>query len=363
MVTKPKAEQPRDAEQSGVVAPRDMHTADAVAWRIEWDFGRAEVQALGAMLGPVTFRLDAGRELEAMHVANWAGQADASDLPGVLKRLRGEWPCVPFGRTDVPDDLPAGWLSFSADDAWPHGYGANNLWTCDEAGPRHVALSIDYPESSPVGRLERRISADPLSAALDIELTIHPRTTLTLPVGLHPTFRLPGVSARVRLDLAGNEGIFTYPSCDAGTSAVLQPDARGASLDAMPGLEGAIDLSRLPLSMDVEELLQVRGLRGNGERAPLSLHYLDHDARVDLWWDTEVLPDLMLWVSNRGRCHFPWQGRHVALGAEPVNSVFDLGRIARPPLGHALSDRRGVPLTAGQPWTTRYRLAAHRVGA
>jgi hypothetical protein len=47
----------------------------------------------------------------------------------------------------------------------------------------------------------------------------------------------------------------------------------------------------------------------------------------------------------------------VALGAEPVNSVFDLGRVARPPDGHALADRLGIALQAGQAWRTRYRIA------
>jgi hypothetical protein len=66
----------------------------------------------------------------------------------------------------------------------------------------------------------------------------------------------------------------------------------------------------------------------------------------------------MLWMSNRGRPEFPWQGQHVALGAEPVNSVFDLGRVARPPAGHPLADRLGIALQAGKTWRTRYRIAA-----
>jgi hypothetical protein len=37
-------------EAAGAPAP--------LAWHLSWDHGHAEVQALGAMLGPVSFRLD-----------------------------------------------------------------------------------------------------------------------------------------------------------------------------------------------------------------------------------------------------------------------------------------------------------------
>ena len=39
------------------------------SWRLAWEHGSAEVQSLGAMLGPLSLRIGAGRELEIMHVA------------------------------------------------------------------------------------------------------------------------------------------------------------------------------------------------------------------------------------------------------------------------------------------------------
>lgn len=341
-----------------------MHAADMqqvlapLAWRLEWAYGRAEVQALGAMLGPLHFRLDAERDLQVMHVAPWAGTTDSLALPGVLRRLRGEWPCVPFGRTDLPPDLPAGWEPLASDDIWPHGYSANHRWSCDHASSDRLALAIDYPQDSPVARIERHIRAVPDAPALDMELVIWPRRSLRLPAGLHPTFRLPHPRGRVQLELGHHTGIFSYPSRSAGAITHLLPDCRSESLQAMAGADGPIDLSHLPLSQDGEELLQVRAVGNGAGSAPLSLHYLDYDARVGLWWDTRQFPDLMLWMSNRGRPEFPWDGRHVALGAEPVNSVFDLGRVARPPAGHPLADRLGITLQAGHAWRTRYRIAA-----
>jgi hypothetical protein len=330
------------------------------AWRLEWAHGRAEVQALGAMLGPVHFRLDGDRTLQVMHVAPWAGAGAAPALPGILRSLRGEWPCVPFGRTDRPSDLSPDWSALAPDPdaAWPHGFGANHAWACDDASSERLSLSIDYPADAPVARLERHLSAVPDAPAIDIDLVIHARRAVHLPVGLHPTFRLPQAPGRVQVELGAHEGIHSYPSRSAGAISRLAPDRRADALHAMAGSAGPIDLSRLPLAAASEELLQVRGVRAGAGGAPFSLHYLDEDAHVGLWWDTRRFPDLMLWVSNRGRPEYPWDGCHVALGAEPVNSVFDLGRVARPPAGHPLADRIGIALAPGQAWRTRYRIGA-----
>jgi hypothetical protein len=329
-------------------------------WRLVWDYGSAEVQSLGGMLGPVSLRLGGERELEVMHVAPWAGMTRAAALPGLMRRLRGEWPCVPFGRTDIPADLPAGWTTHPPGDAWSHGYASNHRWQCIEASPHRVHLAIDYPADADVARIERVIAVDPHAPALDISLTIWSRRASRLPAGLHPTFRLPPTPGRVKVLLGSHDGIYSYPTHAAGAISRLQPDTRSECLSSMAGIDDPLDLSRLPLSGPAEELMQVRSPRGAVGAAPFALHYLDYDACVGLWWDTAQLPDLMLWVSNGGRIHFPWMSRHLALGAEPVNSLFDLGRVAAAPPGHPLADRLGLALGPEQPWHTDYRIAAWR---
>jgi len=348
-----------------------MHADDAArlaaanntgrGWRLSWDHGSAEVQALGGMLGPVSLRLDDERELDLMHVAPWAGTTGAAGLPGVLRRLRGEWPCVPFGRADTPTDLPPGWRTRASDDAWMHGYAANQRWTCIEASPLRVHLAIDYPADNAIARIERVIAADPNAPALDISLSIWVRRPARVPVGLHPTFRIPPAPGRVRVALGTHAGIHSYPTGAPGAVSRLLPDTRSATLSALAGIDGPLDLSHLPLSMPAEELMQVRAIRGSdgaGGQPPFALHYLDYDASVGMWWDTEQLPDLMLWISNGGRINYPWMSRHLAVGAEPLNSLFDLGRVAQAPDGHPLADRLGLTLHPDQPWHTRYRIAA-----
>jgi hypothetical protein len=78
----------------------------------DWAQGRLTVQALGAMLGPVTFRLPDGREVSPLHVAPWADDPQAASLPGILRARRGDFACVPFG-ADRALDLAGDWSPLS----------------------------------------------------------------------------------------------------------------------------------------------------------------------------------------------------------------------------------------------------------
>ena len=75
--------------------------------RLDWAHGQAELQTLGGMLAPVVFRAAGWPDFPPLQVAPWADEPGAAQWPGGLRRLRGEWPCVPFGRCDRPEDLPA----------------------------------------------------------------------------------------------------------------------------------------------------------------------------------------------------------------------------------------------------------------
>lgn len=338
---------------------RRMNPADGMR-SLTWPHGRVEVQRLGAMLGPLRFEAPGHQPFEPLQVAPWADEPGAAALPGILRRLRGEWPCVPFGRTDRPHDLPAAWSRREPDDDAGHGHGSNHEWhwlPSDDA--LQLRLAIDYPATSAVRRLERRIRARADAPALDIELHIEMRRPQRLPVALHPVLRLD--AGRVELHVEHDRGGVTYPvPCEPGISR-LAPDHRFEALHSVPlaatapaAVDGrSVDASRLPLPFDGEELLMLRGLQ-----APLEARFIDHGWTFVLDWDRALLPDLMLWISQRGRQGWPWNGRHLGLGVEPVNGPFDLGRVAEPPPGHAAASHLGVALDPARPCVLRYSLRA-----
>lgn len=316
-----------------------------------WPHGRAQLQRLGAMLGPVVFKRPGVPDFAPLQVAPWADEPDAAQLPGILRRLRGEWPCVPFGRTDRPDGLADDWAARTPSDDWGHGYASNHAWQW-QSGEDPLALSLAIEPPGPLRRLTRTVRALAQAAALEITLVVEAREPCRLPIALHPTFRLDTGAVQLLLPQHGT-GV-TYPvNAEPGVSR-LAPDRSFEGLAQVPCAGGgSVDLTRFPLPFDTEELLQLRDVAG-----PVTLRYLDAGWSVQLEWEHRPLPDLMLWVSHRGRTHTPWNGRHWALGVEPVHGVFDLGRIAAPPADHPLADRTGIALDPDVPLVLRYCLSA-----
>jgi hypothetical protein len=321
---------------------------------LDWANGRLTVQRLGAMLAPVVFRLRDGREASPLHVAPWAGEAGSDALPGILQRLRGEWPCVPFGYGRA-QALAGDWAGLVAEPGtWPHGESSNRDWDWAETEGA-LALTLDHAPDNPIARLERVIRPDPAAAAVDITLTIHPRRDCRLPIGLHPVFRVPDDGRGVRLDTGAEGSVLTFPGALEPGIFRFSPGAEAASLAQVPLTAGGqVDATRLPLPLATEDLLQIAGASGR-----VALDYLAEGFRAELTWDRALFPSVILWLSNRGRQAAPWSGRHLAVGVEPVAAAFDLGTAIS--AGDNPISRRGVATAvdfrAGQPVTTRYRIA------
>lgn len=323
-----------------------------------WKFGALTVQRHGAMLAPITFVLRNGVQASPMTIAPWAEERPAEPLPGILQRLRGEWPCVPFGYSVTDQTSPPEWaalMSPAEADEEIHGHSSNHPWQWLQGDERSLRLAIDYPKTSPIRRLERAITPDPDAPAVDIELTIHVRDACRLPLGLHATFRLPNEAAKARIEPSAFDNGRTYPGTVEPSAPLFAIDKVFSSLGAVPGRDGSmIDATRVPFAADTEELLQLNGI------GSVALANEADGYRVRLSWQKEHFPSLLLWMSNRGRKAEPWSGRHLALGMEPICSPFGLGpatAAADNPIA-----RSGTPtardFAAGESFTTRYRIEA-----
>jgi len=325
---------------------------------IAWEYGIVSVERRGGMLAPALFVLPDGRQVAPFQVAPWFSEPAAQTLSGLMPRLRGDWPCIPFG-FDVDRDPFADWPRSRAADAVDegHGFGANHDWTFAEDRPDALSLFIDYPQSHPIARLERRIAPDPSGPAIDVELTVHPRRDCRLPIGIHPTFRLPAATGMFEIALDSSTRIATFPG-ELDASAIFSP-GRFAEISSVPLKRGGtLDIRRIPLADNTEELVQVLDTGGG-----ILLRNHQEGYAVRLSWNATDFPSFLLWLSNRGRTIEPWRGRHLALGVEPVCSAFDLGtaisQVANP------LNERGIPTVhafeAGRAWTTRYRFVVEAV--
>lgn len=344
----------------------DTTTQSASLGALSWDRGRIEVRALGGMLGPVEVTLDDGRTIAPFATAPWVDEPPTDwekTAPPLLKGLRGDWLCLPFGSPGKPrTDLDPAWLDgldpdLRSQDGAQHGACANAPWTREVEGPNALAFSCAPDIAFPIARLDRRIDVTEGSATIGIETRVTPRTDCTLAWGGHPTFRLPQQPGGFEIAFEADPiKVLTFPGIfEAGVSRV-EPAQIVAGLASIPMRDGSIQsFAALPLAFDTEELLLVIG---HGGRIRLTNHVERY--RIRMTWDPAIFPSVLLWVSNRGRTYAPWNGRFVGLGVEPVYSAFDLGH------AHAMNDRSplrqlGIPTAmdfkAGEPVATRYEIA------
>jgi hypothetical protein len=307
------------------------------------------------MLGPTLFVLPDGRQVAPFQVAPWADEPGGEDLPGILKRLRGEWPCVPFG-SDADRASADGWPGSRAAgtiDPFPHGFSSNNPWRFEGGNPGGILLAIEYPEGHPIRGLRRTVTPDPEKAALDFTLEIDVRRDCGLPIGLHPTWRLPVKPGAMRIEVPSEVTGMTFPAPVDESSIFSQGELLQPWHDVPLKAGGRLDVRQVPLPQATEELVQLIDMPGQA-----ALWNTAEGYRVKLSWNPEHYPSALLWFSNRGRQMAPWNGRHLALGFEPICAAFDLGQqvsAAENPIS-----RRGVKTArqfrAGERFVTEYRI-------
>lgn len=330
-------------------------------WKFDWGRINGEVAALGGMLGPVWFTLSDGHKVQPFAVAPWADDPPEKLklLPPILRQLRGEFPCAPFGVATARTDLPPHWMdgfdpTLPPADDFTHGYSANHHWHLVEQTKTAIIIAIDYPKDHVVRRLTRCISQDG-DLRIKIDLQIEMRRDAALPIGLHPIFALPTEQQSARLSIPSLKCVRTFPVPVDDVSQCI-PDKTTDTLTQIPTQDGgAVDATRLPLAIQTEELLAVSLTQGE-----LRLSDAQNDYAVDLTWDIDVFPQCLLWLSNRGRKAYPWCGRFCAIGIEPIAAVFDLG-VAHSANPHTQLARSGIAtqasLSASDPITTSYAIA------
>ena len=318
-----------------------------------------EVQEFGAMITDGSFRLQSGLIAKPFFANPWRGDPEMSNVDPLIRNLGAEWPCVPFGNTEVPDDLPCDW-QVELDPDWNefvHGFGSYRKWDLRPASEGAVAASIEYPEPAPVKKLERSISLDSTTLSVNLKLKMEMRRDARVAVGLHPVFDLAGCSPQFcRITVAGSSEAWSFPlDVEPGRSRFL-PDQRGVPLESIADRDGlAMDGSRVPLDSATEDLLLLTSPGGE-----VALSVPERGYKVSVRWDQMDLPSCSLWYSNGGREFPPWNGRVRAIGIEPTAAAFNLGQTASHSQETPLAKRgiaTTVAATAESPFETEYSIA------
>ncbi|MCF6327204.1 MAG: hypothetical protein L3J21_07925 [Devosiaceae bacterium] len=321
------------------------------------DYGQLSLQANGGMIGPAKFNLPGMDPINPLTCPNWHDRPGAEDWLPLIKNLCGDFVCAPYGAPDISEALPQNWKQNPeqkfANDNWFHGFAVNNLWDVQiDKDNSNSGQMICYPPAPhPFEHVSRKVSLLPDGPGYQVELNIAARSDIKFPFSLHPCFLLPEQPGSLNLEVATAGSGWTYPVSLIDENAPIATNARFEGLNAVPLIDGKkMDLTKLPPDEPFEALVQIGAPKGK-----VRLVYEKLGFEVIFSYDAELLPSLVIWISNCGRTEAPFDGKFRTLGIEAVAGAFDLGPQASCSIENPIA-KEGistfVELAAGEKLTT-----------
>ncbi len=307
------------------------------SWAIGSSHVYAAVTCLGGHLGPVSFRV--GKHgLVPGAIAPWATERLSKDMPAILRVMRGDFFCMPFGENTT---------LWKKEKHPPHGETANEKWvrvaseTHEEGSFLHLRMQTGVRK----GRVDKLIV---LKAGHSAVYSQHIVRDMRGPMnfGHQAILKFPAYEGSGRISVSpfvyGQVFPGTFENPAEGGYSSLRPGAEFQALSEVPLERGGVtDLSHYPARRGFEDLVLVAA-----------------DPQCNLGWsaitfprdrcvcfslkDPRVLASTVLWHSNGGRHYPPWNGRHRnVLGVGEATSYFHMGLAES--AGKNPLNERGIP--------------------
>lgn len=280
--------------------------------KVASDKTQAWVTLVGGQVAPITFQLPSG-PVEPFAVAPWA--EEGLELPPILKVLRGDFFCCPFGGNEEP---------YNGEQHPLHGETANAEWTVVQSTDSEVRMGLDLTIRK--GHVDKRVWTEPGQTAI-YQRHIISGATGPMCFGHHAMLQFV-TRGYVSVAPFGYGQVFPGKFEDSATGgySFLRPGARFHKLNLVPANDGSIaDLTQYPARPGYEDLVMVY-TDLNQTLGWSAVHFPDEKY---IWFalkDPKILTGTVLWHSNGGRYYAPWNGRHRAvLGIEEVTSSFHWG--------------------------------------
>lgn len=324
------------------------------------DAVEAAVTALGGHLGPVTFRVGT-KKIQPFSVAPWWKEKLAPGTPVLLRVLRGDFFCLPFGGNAKP---------WHGEKHPPHGETANAKWKFESLrrSGEETTLELSLKTKVRPGHVLKRIRLVRGHAVVYQEHVISGMSG-PMSLGHHAMLKFPDAEGAGRLSTSkfvlGQ--VFVEPAelpAQRGYS-VLKPGATFERLDAVPDITGhTADLSRYPARRGFEDIVMLVADAG----LKLAWNAVAFPEEGYVWFalrDPRVLASTVLWISNGGRHYPPWNGRHInVMGVEDVTAWFHYGlaQSAEPNPLTTLGYATHRVLSADSPLSVRYVMGLAPIG-
>jgi len=291
------------------------------SWRLASNQVEAFVTQMGGHLGPVTFACG-GRKTRPYSVAPWAAETGGPKLLPIIKALRGDFFCMPFGGNST---------AFGREKHPVHGETANARWHFESLenkdGRRCLHLSLKTRIRP--GRVDKKILLFDGQSAVYSQHILS-QFTGPMSLGHHAMLKFPDAPASGVLSTSpfvfGQVFPLPFESPEQGGYSFLKMGAEFKSLDSVPCANGELaDLTRYPDRRGFEELVMIV----NDDSVPFAWTAVVFPQQRYVWFalkNPRILRQTVMWISNGGRHYPPWNGRHIGvLGLEEVISYFHVG--------------------------------------
>jgi len=291
------------------------------SWRFSSNKVDARITRLGGHLAPVRFHLPHGT-VEPFSIAPWAEEKISAKTPTLLRALRGDFFCAPFGGNAK---------SWRGEQHPVHGEPANASWRFESVrkNTEETELHLSLKTKVRAGRIDKFLRLRRGETAVYCR---HVLSGMTGPMSLghHAMLKFP--------DRAGSGLISTSPIRYAQVLPVafeepaqggyqsLKSGAPFSCLDRVPKMDGTLaDLGRYPARRGFDDLVMVT----HEAKENFAWTAVSFPKEGYVWFalkDPRALRSTVLWISNGGRHYPPWSSRHVnVMGLEDVTAYFHCG--------------------------------------
>ncbi len=291
------------------------------SWVLETDTVRAAVTCLGGMVAPVEFFCDQQRTFSPYFVNPWHAESLQPEEP-VLKPLRGNFFCLPFGTSDAEHP-----------DQNVHGDAVAREWELigDVSDAGHTRTVFACDTVAPAGRITKEIVLRPGHNAVYSRHRLEGYNA-TVPLGFHATLAPTERDEELALSIGQwNIGVVSermkrfnqgeYNSLLAGEVfrdlrhvPTVWKFPKDLDCTKFPHLEGFTDIVLLSRTPPVSS-------------GPVCNAVVFPKAKA-LWFsvkDPFLLPSTMIWMEGSGRHQSPWNGRTRCVGVEDVCAYGGMG--------------------------------------
>jgi hypothetical protein len=291
------------------------------SWRVVSSQVEAFVTEMGGQLGPVTFDRT-GRKLQPFSVAPWAEERLDPTQPPIIKALRGDFFCMPFGGNATP---------FGREKHPVHGETANARWQFRSLETRagRTCLHLNLTTKVRRGRVDARIWL------VDGQNTVYCQHVVSgmsgpMNLGHHAMLKFPDAPASGLVSTSRFVYGQVFPQAfelpEKRGYSWLKQGAEFKSLEEVPTITGeTADLTRYPARRGFEDLVMLV----SDPDDPFAWTAVTFPKERYVWFalkDPRILRETLFWISNGGRHYPPWNSRHVnVMGLEEVTSYFAIG--------------------------------------